>query len=114
MLIHLPGFRPSHIFYWHQLPACSIKIQLHERNPYKLHDTHSLFRCKVYIPGIWGYKLCSEKENAYRAIYMDCVRAVEFLLSRPEVDANKICVMGGSQGGGLTLATAGLCGDKIK
>jgi cephalosporin-C deacetylase-like acetyl esterase len=66
------------------------------------------------IPGIWGYKLCSEKENAYRSIYMDCVRAVEFLLSRPEVDTNKICVMGGSQGGGLTLATAGLCGDKIK
>ena len=66
------------------------------------------------IPGIWGYKLCSEKENAYRSIYMDCVRAVEFLLSRPEVDTNKICVMGGSQGGGLTLATAGLCHDKIK
>jgi cephalosporin-C deacetylase len=66
------------------------------------------------IPGIWGYKLCSEKENAYRSIYMDCVRAVEFLLSRPEVNTNKICVMGGSQGGGLTLATAGLCRDKIK
>jgi len=66
------------------------------------------------IPGIWGYKLCSEKENAYRSIYMDCVRAVEFLLSRPEVDTNKVYVMGGSQGGGLALATAGLCHDKIK
>ena len=65
------------------------------------------------VPGIWGYKLCSEKENAYRAIFMDCVRAVEFLLSRPEVDAKRIGVMGGSQGGGLTLATAGLCGNKI-
>jgi cephalosporin-C deacetylase len=66
------------------------------------------------VPGIWGYKLCSETENAYRAIYMDCVRAVEFLLSRPEVDSNRIGVMGGSQGGGLTLVTAGLCNDKIK
>jgi cephalosporin-C deacetylase-like acetyl esterase len=66
------------------------------------------------VPGIWGYKLCSEKENAYRSIYMDCVRAVEFLLSRPEVDTNQIYVMGGSQGGGLTLATAGLCHNKIK
>jgi beta-galactosidase len=65
-------------------------------------------------PGIWGYKLCSEKDNAYRAIYMDCVRAVEFLLSRVEVDTNKIYVMGGSQGGGLALATAGLCHDNIK
>ena len=66
------------------------------------------------IPGIWGYKLCDEKEAAYRGIYMDCVRAVEFLLSRPEVDASRIGVMGGSQGGGLTLAVAGLCNDKIK
>jgi cephalosporin-C deacetylase len=66
------------------------------------------------VPGIWGYKLCSEKENAYRSIYMDCVRAVDFLISRAEIDTNKIYVMGGSQGGGLTLATAGLCHNKIK
>ncbi|MGD8781100.1 MAG: acetylxylan esterase [Ignavibacteria bacterium] len=66
------------------------------------------------VPGIWGYKLCSETENAYRGIYMDCVRAVEFLLSRPEVDTSRIGVMGGSQGGGLTLVTAGLCSANIK
>jgi cephalosporin-C deacetylase-like acetyl esterase len=66
------------------------------------------------VPGIWGYKLCNEKEAAYRGIYMDCARAVEFLLSRAEVDASRIGVMGGSQGGGLTLAVAGLCRDKIK
>jgi len=66
------------------------------------------------VPGVWGYNLCSETDNAYRAIYMDCVRAVEFLLSRPEVDATRIGVMGGSQGGGLTLATAGLCQNHIK
>lgn len=73
-----------------------------------------VFKPGFDIPGIWGYKLCSEKENAYRSIYMDCVRAVEFLVSRTEIDTTKIFVMGGSQGGGLTLATAGLCHDKIK
>jgi cephalosporin-C deacetylase len=66
------------------------------------------------VPGIWGYKLCSETEIAYRGIYLDCVRAIEFLLSRPEVDTSRIGVMGGSQGGGLTLAAAGLCSGKIK
>ncbi|MFP9114693.1 acetylxylan esterase [Flavobacterium sp. RHBU_3] len=65
------------------------------------------------IPGIWGYNLCSETDNAYRAIYMDCVRAVDFLISRPEADTSRIGVEGGSQGGGLALATAGLCGAKI-
>lgn len=66
------------------------------------------------VPGIWGYKLCSETEIAYRGIYLDCVRGLEFLLSRPEVDTSRIGVMGGSQGGGLTLAVSGLCNDKIK
>jgi cephalosporin-C deacetylase-like acetyl esterase len=64
-------------------------------------------------PGIWGYKLCNSDSVAYRGIYMDCVRAVEFLYSRKEVNNRCIGVKGGSQGGGLTLATAGLCADKI-
>lgn len=65
------------------------------------------------VPGIWGYKLYEKDSMAYRAIYMDCVRAVEFLCSRPEIDSTKIAVKGGSQGGGLALATAALCSDKI-
>lgn len=65
------------------------------------------------IPGIWGYKLYSKQENAYRGIYMDCVRAVDFLFSRPETDTLRVGVRGGSQGGGLTLVTAGLCGKRI-
>ena len=39
---------------------------------------------------------------------MDCIRAVDFLASRPEVDSDRIAVWGGSQGGGLSLATAAL------
>jgi len=66
------------------------------------------------VPGIWGSGICDEQDYAYRAIYMDCVRAVEFLRSRPEVKTDDICVMGGSQGGGLALATAGLCPDWIR
>lgn len=64
-------------------------------------------------PGIWGYKIFNKDENSYRGIYMDCVRAVEFLWNRDEVDKSKIGVMGGSQGGGLAIATAALCKDKI-
>ena len=36
-----------------------------------------------------------------------------FLDSRPEIDAARIGVKGGSQGGGLALATAALCADRI-
>ncbi|MHC4570154.1 MAG: acetylxylan esterase, partial [Planctomycetota bacterium] len=44
----------------------------------------------------------------YVGAYMDCVRAVDFLESRPEIDKSRIGVEGGSQGGGLSLATAAL------
>jgi cephalosporin-C deacetylase-like acetyl esterase len=44
----------------------------------------------------------------YVGAYMDCLRAVDFLVSRPEIDASRIGVEGGSQGGGLSFATAAL------
>jgi len=62
---------------------------------------------------LWASGICDAEKYVYRSMYMDCVRAVEFLQSRPEVDRKRIGVLGGSQGGGLALATAGLCGDDI-
>lgn len=47
----------------------------------------------------------------YRYAYMDCVRAVEFIKSREEIDSDKIAVEGGSQGGGLSLAVGALSKD---
>lgn len=44
----------------------------------------------------------------YRGAYMDCIRAMDFLCSRKEVDSKRIAVIGGSQGGGLSLATAAM------
>jgi cephalosporin-C deacetylase-like acetyl esterase len=44
----------------------------------------------------------------YVGAYLDCVRGIDFLFSRPEVDCLRIAAEGGSQGGALTLALAGL------
>jgi cephalosporin-C deacetylase len=49
----------------------------------------------------------------YRYVYMDCVRAIDFLMTREEVDKERIAVEGGSQGGGLALAVGALS-DKVK
>ncbi len=62
---------------------------------------------------LWAVGACDKNEYIYRSIYMDCVRAIEFLKSQPVVDSTRIGVMGGSQGGGLAIATAGLCKDDI-
>lgn len=44
----------------------------------------------------------------YRRVFTDAVRAVEAMRTRPEVDPDRIVAMGGSQGGGITLAVSGL------
>ena len=46
----------------------------------------------------------------YRYVYMDCVRAIDFVRERPET--GPIIVTGGSQGGGLSIAAAALARDK--
>ena len=59
--------------------------------------------------GEWiTYGVKSKDTYYYRGAYMDLVRAVDFLCSRPEVDAENIFAGGLSQGGALTLAAAAL------
>lgn len=52
--------------------------------------------------------ILNPKEYYYRAVYLDAVRALEVLASIDNVDASKIGVQGGSQGGGLSLVAAAL------
>lgn len=49
----------------------------------------------------------------YRAGYADCLRAIDYLCTRPEIDPDRIGVLGLSQGGGLALATAAL-DDRVR
>jgi cephalosporin-C deacetylase-like acetyl esterase len=55
---------------------------------------------------VWGLE--SKETYYYRGAFMDLVRAVDFLVSRPEVDSRKIVAEGGSQGGAFTLAACAL------
>jgi cephalosporin-C deacetylase len=44
----------------------------------------------------------------YRRLFVDGVRAVEAAKAHTAVDSTRIAITGGSQGGGITLAVAGL------
>lgn len=54
------------------------------------------------------YHIEDRETYYYRAGYMDCVRGVDFLAEREEVDGGRIGMWSRSQGGGFTLATAAL------
>jgi cephalosporin-C deacetylase-like acetyl esterase len=44
----------------------------------------------------------------YKRVYLGCVRSVDFIFSLPQFDGTNIGVTGGSQGGALSIITAGL------
>jgi len=62
--------------------------------------------------GFITHGILEKDEYFYRHFYLDTVRAVEVVAAREEVDASKICAIGGSQGGALSIACASLS-DKV-
>jgi cephalosporin-C deacetylase len=44
----------------------------------------------------------------YKRVYTNCIRAVDMIFSLPEFDGQTLAVMGGSQGGALSIITASL------
>ncbi len=60
------------------------------------------------FPGLLTHNIVDRNTYSYRGLYIDASRAIDFLLARDEIDARRIGVTGGSQGGGLTIATAAL------
>lgn len=64
-------------------------------------------------PGLLVDNIVDRQTYSYRGFYIDAARAVDFVLTRPEVDHARIGVHGSSQGGALTITTAALRRDVI-
>jgi cephalosporin-C deacetylase len=62
-------------------------------------------------PGFMTRGILDPADYYYRRLYVDSVRAVDAVRAHEAVDATRIAVTGGSQGGGLALAVAGLRND---
>ncbi|MDT0460944.1 acetylxylan esterase [Streptomyces sp. DSM 41527] len=60
------------------------------------------------VPGKMTQGLLHPEDYYYRRLFTDAVRAVEAARGHAAVDAGRIVVAGGSQGGAAALATAGL------
>ena len=59
-------------------------------------------------PGFMTQGILDPATYFYRRVFTDAVRAVEVVRAHPAVDASRVAVTGGSQGGGISLAVAGL------
>jgi cephalosporin-C deacetylase-like acetyl esterase len=57
---------------------------------------------------LWTRGLDSQETYYYRGAYMDCLRALDFLVKRNDVDTTNIAVWGGSQGGGFSFMLAAM------
>lgn len=61
-----------------------------------------------HYPGFMTRGVLDPRTYYYRRVFTDGVRAVEAARSHPAVDGERLAVTGGSQGGGISLAVAGL------
>ena len=61
-----------------------------------------------HFPGFMTRGILDKETYYYRRVFTDAVRAVEAAQCHPPVDTRRIAVAGGSQGGGIALAVAGL------
>lgn len=66
------------------------------------------------FPGFMTRGILKPTSYYYRRVMTDAVRAVETAAVHPAIDADRIAVSGGSQGGGLSLAAAGLLPSMVK
>ncbi|MCU0378616.1 MAG: acetylxylan esterase [Bacteroidales bacterium] len=108
-VMHVPGYsstiQPSYINYGDEIIGFGLNIRGHGNSKDDVN------------PGFPGYILnnIEDKEKyIYRGAYMDCIRGIDFLFSRPEVDTTRVAVEGASQGGALTFATAALDNERVR
>jgi len=66
-----------------------------------------------WYPGFATRGVADPETYYYRRLMTDAVRAVEAARANPLVDAARVAVTGGSQGGGQALAAAGLVPDLL-
>ncbi len=123
---HRPGPLPVAVSYlgygggrglagsWSQLPAAGIaQLVMDTRGQgsrYRPGDTPDGDLTGPHSGGVMTLGIDDPHTYYYRRVFADAVRAVEAARAHPLVDDERVVVQGGSQGGGIALAAAGLAG----
>jgi cephalosporin-C deacetylase len=65
----------------------------------------------LYSSALYGYpsfNLDDKNNYYYKRVYLGCVKAIDFLYTLPQFDGQQLAMLGGSQGGALSVVTAAL------
>lgn len=77
-------------------------------------DTADNIGSGPHYPGFLTQGIESPDAYYYRRVFTDGVRAVQAAATHAHVDAARLAVAGGSQGGGIAIAVAALVPERIK
>ena len=102
-ILHLPGYKsePALRRDWGAKGVAVLSVAVRGKLP----------SSREFNPGYPGLLTSGVEDRdtyGYKGVIADCMRGVDFLLSRPEINAERIYCCGSSQGGGLTLITSAL------
>jgi cephalosporin-C deacetylase-like acetyl esterase len=102
-VLAVPGYRGSKDIPAHLIRAGFAVLTLFPRG-----QGESLKEWQLEHSTKLTYHIADKEKYYYRGAYMDCLRGLDFLASREEVDSTRLGMWSRSQGGGFTLATASL------
>jgi cephalosporin-C deacetylase-like acetyl esterase len=86
-----------------------LEIEIHGLNPELSDDTFKEISTAFTHENGYLENGLDNKDNYYmRHVYVACVRCIDFLTQLDEWDGKNVAVQGGSQGGALSIVTAGL------
>jgi len=109
-IVHYHGFsgnsgRPADFMQWILMGVAVVSVDCRDQSGIT-------GNCAKYSSGYTinlSFKgILDKEEYYYRAVYMDCLKAIDFACAQGEVDKDRIIIEGGSQGGALGMAVCAL------
>ncbi|OPJ62727.1 acetylxylan esterase [Clostridium oryzae] len=109
-LIHYHGFsgncgKPADFMQWIMMGIAVVSVDCRDQSG---QTGNSAEYTNGYTTNLNCKGILNKEEYYYRAVYMDCLKAIDFACEQKEVDQSKIIIEGGSQGGALTMAVCAL------
>ena len=76
--------------------------------PVTMADSVYSYLASSALNGYPTYNIDDKNNYYYKRVYLGCVRAIDFLYTLNQFDGNRLALLGGSQGGALSIVTAAL------